>query len=83
MSDFQPPPITGYRPLTAEQVDRVNDAKALEARVKLLLDEIGQAAKDDQDHAAQRWCAIARTYLETGFMYVVKAVTRPFGGFGR
>jgi hypothetical protein len=56
----------------------MNLLKAIEWRVGEALKEI-----DASDPSAARWLAIARTHLETGFMFALKAVARPTNGLGR
>jgi len=73
--------IAGYRELPEHEIGLINRIKAWEAEVADLLKELdGQAAGDP---AAGRWASLARTNLETGFMYAVKSVARPEGGLGR
>jgi hypothetical protein len=72
-------PITGYKPLTQDQVDQMNAIKAQENALNTVLGDMMQAAPTDE---ARRWIAIARTHLETGFMFACKAVAQPAGGLG-
>ena len=66
------PKITGYRDLSTEEVDAMNQVKATANAVGALLDEI--AAKPDID---KRWVAIARTDLQQGFMALTRAIAQP------
>jgi hypothetical protein len=63
--------ITGYHYLSRDETDLINEIKAQEDRM----------VKDDPD--AERWLPLARTHLETGLMFLVKAVARPTNGLGR
>lgn len=73
--------ISGYRDLTQAEIDLMNQLKAYEAEIGNVLQLLGVAVLDD--NSAQRWLSIARTHLETGFMYAIKAVARPTNGLGR
>ncbi len=64
--------ISGYRELTAEEVAQMNAIKALGEQVKAQLDVLAALAGIDG-----RALAIARTELQTGFMWAVRAVARP------
>lgn len=76
--DNQHQKISGYRDLSQEEIDLMNKMKTLEAEVGNVL-----TALPKDDSGANRWAAIARTHLETGFMFAIKAVARPTNGLGR
>lgn len=81
MVDNQHQKIAGYRDLSEDEISLMNRIKAHERETADLLAELdGHAAGDP---AAGRWASLARTNLETGFMYAVKSVARPDGGLGR
>lgn len=67
--------ISGYRQLTEEEISHINHLKALEKQVNEELAFLRSAPDFNQRHVA-----IAATHLETGFMFMVKAVARPDGG---
>lgn len=79
--------ISGYRDLTQEEIDLMNEAKELEAeclafhaRVKGHVIKQGYEPEDaDRADRAQalRWHAIARTDIETGFMALVRSIAQP------
>lgn len=81
--------ISGYRELSQEEIDLMNEAKALEAqclafhsKVQTRLMEQGVRGDDAEklrlDKArAFRWHSIARTDIETSFMALVRAVAQP------
>lgn len=79
--------ISGYRELTQEEIDLMNEAKALEAECLALHRKIGERlgdqALDPSDHKrleasqGRRWHAIARTDIETGFMALVRSIAQP------
>lgn len=65
-------PITGYRSLTQEEVDTINDLKALAVQVGVEVENIF-----NREGVDKRWAAIARTDLQTGFMALIRAVAQP------
>ena len=85
--------ISGYRDLTQDEIDLMNEAKELEARVLAFHSKIGACLNQQdndamitQDEAeklrldksqARRWHSIARTEIETGFMALVRAIAQP------
>lgn len=79
--------ISGYRELSQQEIDLMNEAKELEAQCLALHqrigDRLGEQALDPSDHPrlenaqARRWHSIARTDIETGFMALVRAVAQP------
>lgn len=84
-------PVIGHRPeQPAEAVALVNHLKSLEEQVASALLAVrdyhrGRGFPDDPDPTssrddAMRALALAKTNLETGFMYAAKAVFRPTAG---
>lgn len=80
--------ITGYRELTQDEIDLMNEIKALGAQFGELVDKVnavnGALSNVDEDgHAivkdaeAFRWSAIARTHLQEGCMALTRAVAKP------
>ena len=67
-----PPPVTGYRQLTPEDVVLMNETKAAVNALGAVLDKL--AAHPDTD---KRWLAIARTDAQTSCMAACHAITRP------
>jgi hypothetical protein len=72
--DNQHRKISGYRELTADEIALMNEAKELEAKANSLVDKLRYSYGHGVD---VRCVAIAATHLETGFMYLVKAVAKP------
>ena len=66
--------ISGYRELTAEEIEAMNVLKALGNEIG---DALAEAAK--MEGVDQRAIAIARTELQTGLMWAVRAIARPQG----
>jgi hypothetical protein len=69
-----PPPITGYRQLTAGEIHWINRVKEKAKEVGYLLDEIRIHGDPDP-----RWLAIGKTDLQQGFMAVIRAIAKPEG----
>jgi hypothetical protein len=72
--------ITGYQDFPKETVDKINRLKSLEQVVAEELERVARDAGKDYNSNVMRHIAIARTELETGFMYLIKAVARPTNG---
>ena len=73
MSDvFIQPKITGYRQLTQEEADLMNEVKAEGIRLSALVDKL--RATPDLDG---RWISIGTTDLQTGLMALTRAIARP------
>jgi len=64
--------ITGYRELSQEEIDAMNEVKALGEQVKELIIKLQSTEGLDQ-----RWVAIAKTDLQTGFMAAVRSIAKP------
>lgn len=64
--------IGGYRELTQGEIDAINAVKGKAEEVGLLLDGLlGMPGID------KRALAIAKTELQTGFMWAVRAIAQP------
>ena len=66
--------IAGYRELSQQEIDAMNAVKAKAEEVGLQLD-----ALRDMPGIDQRALAIAKTELQTGFMWAVRAIAQPSG----
>lgn len=64
--------IIGYRDLTQEEIDRMNDIKAKGVELEELV-----ASLRANPNLDQRWVSIGATDLQTGLMALTRAVTRP------
>lgn len=71
--DNQHQKITGYRDLTQEEIDLMNEAKALAEQVGAFIQKMSVGPV----HIDQRWVAIARTDLQKGFMSLIRSIARP------
>jgi hypothetical protein len=65
-------PVAGYQPQSAERVKAVNANKASEERLLRQLEELVKSKTADP-----RWCSIARTHFEQGFMALNRAIFQP------
>jgi hypothetical protein len=65
-------PVKGYRPQTQSNVDIANRGKELEERALRWIEEVG--ATDGMD---PRMAAIAKTNVQQGFMWAVRAIFQP------
>lgn len=73
----QPVPVTGYRPLTQAEVDAMNRAKALGAKLDELITAL--TIGDLGVQADGRWLAIAKTDLQKGMMFLGRSIAKPEG----
>jgi hypothetical protein len=70
--DNQHQKISGYRDLSQEEIDLMNDAKMKGEDVGKLIDVLNEMPTVDK-----RWLAIAKTDLQKGFMALVRSVAKP------
>lgn len=66
--------IKGYRDLSQDEIDMMNRVKELQQEVGQLLNELEVHPSTDK-----RWCSIAKTDLQKGFMSLVRSVAKPIG----
>ena len=67
--------IKGYRVLTQDEKDRMNQLKELEQRVLEILQDCLYNVPDIN----QRSLALGKTNIQTGFMWAIRAIARPNG----
>lgn len=70
--------IKGYRDLDQHEIDAMNRLKELEAEVAAVLKDINA---EGLDGPSVRALELGRTNLQTGFMWAVRAVAKPFDPF--
>lgn len=70
--DNQHKKITGYRDLSQQEIDLMNGLKALGNQIGEMLDGMAKDASLDQ-----RSVAIAKTNIQTGMMFAIRAVAQP------
>lgn len=78
MVDNQHKKITGYRDLTADEIALMNKIKEIGKGAAMLYHEVMSLPDTDK-----RCADIARTRLQDGFMWLVRAVARPDDPFDR
>jgi len=74
--DNQHKKISGYRDLSQSEIDGMNSIKSLEVDVGELFKQIGEI--HGVDH---RSMALAKTNLQQGFMWFVRAIAKPSNPF--
>lgn len=74
--DNQHKKISGYRDLSQSEIDGMNSIKSLEVDIGELFKQIGEIQGVDQ-----RSMALAKTNLQQGFMWFVRAIAKPSNPF--
>lgn len=69
--DNQHRKIKGYRELSAEEIQAMNDIKAIGIQLGDMIEKL------EGTDADQRWVAIAKTDLQKGIMSLVRSVAKP------
>lgn len=64
--------ITGYRELSQEEIDLMNDIKLIGITIGGLVDRLKSSPDIDQ-----RWVSIGATDLQKGFMALTRSVAKP------
>ena len=64
--------ITGYRDLSQEEIDLMNEGKALAEQCGAFI-----AKLEAYEEADKRNVALGKTNLQQGFMWAIRAVARP------
>lgn len=92
METIQQPAITGYRELTEQEVELMNECNAIAQQCALFIDKLrGHPAsllvegpvtfKDKEGNSVpsldHRWINIAATDLQKGFMCLTRAIAQP------
>lgn len=77
--DNQHKKISGYRDLSQGEIDLMNQIKAKETEVLILVKELEEAkfAKMNAEKPDPRWVAIGKTDIQTGFMALVRSIAKP------
>lgn len=70
--DNQHKQIKGYRDLSQEEIDLMNEAKSLAVQVGDLVTKIQATPLTDK-----RWASIGQTDLQKGFMSLIRAIAQP------
>lgn len=64
--------IKGYRDLSQEEIDLMNEGKALAEEVGKFITKL-----QDNPQTDKRWAAEAKTDLQKGFMSAIRSVAQP------
>lgn len=65
--------IKGYRDLSQEEIDLMNDGKALAEKCGEFVEKLrSQGTQIDQ-----RWLSIGETHLQQGFMAAIRSIAKP------
>lgn len=70
--DNQHKQIKGYRDLTQQEINLMNEGKQLAEQCREYLDKI-----DSLNDTDKRCSALGKTNLQQGFMWAIRAVARP------
>lgn len=84
--DNQHKKISGYRDLTQEEINLMNECKDLAAQCGALIDKLrtfeptrneGQPQVAPGGSLDQRWISIGATQLQQGWMAVIRGIAQP------
>lgn len=77
--DNQHRKITGYRELSEGEIDLMNEAKALGEQLGALVTrlEAAEFAQTSDQVPDKRSLALAKTNLQQGMMWLVRAIAKP------
>lgn len=64
--------IKGYRDLSQQEIDLMNEGKALAEQVGLYIDKL-----QTLDSTDKRWVATGKTDLQKGFMSAIRSIAQP------
>lgn len=64
--------ITGYRDLSQEEIDLMNEGKELAEKCGNFIAKLETTESTDK-----RCVALGKTYLQTGFMWSIRGVAQP------
>ena len=76
--------IKGYRELTQEEIDLMNDIKQIGNQMGDLIERLYEHQSSEDDDAPTvtnpepyRWLAIGKTHIQQGLMALTRAVAKP------
>ena len=64
--------IKGYRELTQEEINLMNEVKVKGAEIGKLIDQLESIQETDK-----RWLEIGKTNIQQGLMATTRAITKP------
>ncbi len=81
MVDNQHQQISGYRDLSQDEIDLMNEVKAAEAALGEFWRKVGGitavGGRAERERCDPRWHAVAKTHFEEGFTALVRSIARP------
>ena len=77
METMTQPKMTGYRQLSEDEGQLINDGKALANSVGAFCNRLAAMAKEDPTSIDPRWVAIGQTDLQKGFMALTRSIAKP------
>ncbi|MDW3058692.1 hypothetical protein [Vibrio sp. 1978] len=76
--DNQHKKIKGYRDLTQDEIDLMNEIKEQGQQLESLVSKLEASNAMTGNHAIDmRWAQIGKTHLQQGIMALVRSVARP------
>lgn len=77
--DNQHKKIKGYRDLSQEEIDLMNEGKKLAEKVGEFIEKLNKAdfATTSDQAPDKRWVSIGSTHLQQGFMAVIRGIAKP------
>ena len=72
MMENQHKKIKGYRDLSQEEIDLMNEGKELAVKCGALIDKLQENSDTDK-----RWVAEGKTDLQKGFMSIIRGIAKP------
>jgi hypothetical protein len=72
MVDNQHKKIKGYRDLSEDEIDLMNECKAKAVECGQLCEKLYSTTRTDL-----RWLAIGKTNLQQGFMAIIRSIAKP------
>lgn len=69
--------IKGYRELSQEEIDLMNEIKEQGAQLGDLIERLQAANLEAHPAEPQRWIAIGKTQIQQGLMALTRAVAKP------
>lgn len=76
--DNQHKKIKGYRDLTQDEIDLMNEIKEQGQKLESLVSKLEASNAITGNHAIDmRWAQIGKTHLQQGIMALVRSVARP------
>ena len=76
--DNQHQKIKGYRDLTQEEINLMNEGKALAEQCGVFVEKLRASdAVPTEEGLDQRWISVGATHLQQGFMALVRSIAKP------